>query len=603
MRRPNALELFQAGMLVLLLASAIQGVMTLSSAMSMKSRASATLEELRTFELGFKAANAIVEEREPLESALSETGAHDPARLDRLARRRSYTDLALNQFEQRAQDTGIASSMNFNFLRAQLKTERARGDDLLAMPLTQRSVGLRMSVVRGMISASETIVPMLGIVSRRIEVADPNIGGKIAMVRLLASLNESAVRLPSEVLPFIAAGTTLPSDAQMQALRVIQRIYALWDVGGAQIVPAPDSLDLIKAGESLRAAYFGKALPFLSRQIERAASGYSRTLPPAQQIYDVYEPATKLIAGMRDLYLERMTSDAKAFSSQATMRMTVSLLLTALILTLLPILAWNTFRQVLRPLLDFRQEILSVSERRITDSPVYTGSVPQVSSLFRALETLKERERERIVLDAQRAALSERLRLLSVTDELTGLLNRRGFDAARDSGPPQTLAQTTDVALLALDIDHFKRVNDTYGHKAGDLVLQAISRVLDTEVGLTGIVARYGGEEFVVLLWNGELVETQMLAERLRARIERTAVSIGEGQGSLRVTASFGVAFAARDGVDWTALHEYADEALYAAKAAGRNRVRITNRIVSKWSDSAKAARRKVEPSLIVNWS
>ena len=586
MRRPNALQLFQAGMLVLLLASAIQGVMTLSSAMSMKTRASASLAELRTFELAFRAANAIVEERQPLEAGLSQTVTPDFGRMARLTELRGQTDLALTRFEARAREQGIEPLLNFSFLRSQLKSARARSDGLLATPLERRSIGLRTSVIRGMVSASETIQPMLALISGRIERADPGLGGRVGMVRLLASLHESALRLPSEVLPFIAAGKTIPGDAHMQAQRLIQRIRALWDIGGSQLAFAPEAGELARMVDVLRADYFGVALPYIERHIERASAGYTVGVPPAQQIFNVYEPKAMLVAKLRDLYLEHMSTQAQSFSSRATLNMMAGLVLTIIVLTLLPLLAWNTFQQVLRPLLEFRDQILSISEGRIIANRPYVGSVPQVRSLFVALQTLQDREWQRIELDAERAALAERLRLLSVTDELTGLLNRRGFDAARQSGPPPSPMMSGDAALVTLDIDHFKVVNDTYGHKAGDLVLRAISRVLDTEVGLTGVVARYGGEEFVVLLWDGDFVETQMLTERLRARIEATLVPIGDGQKPLRVTASFGVAFAPREGVDWSALHEYADEALYAAKMAGRNRVRITNRIVSRWADS-----------------
>ncbi|WP_062112025.1 GGDEF domain-containing protein [Aureimonas sp. AU40] len=585
MRRPNALEVFQAGMIVLLMASAVLGIMTLSSAMAMKSRASASLEELQTFELAFHAANAIVEERAPLEADLAYTESEDRGRRELLVQLRRHTDEALDRFEQRAEQTGLGSTLNFAFLKAQLKSTRARGDGLLDIASTSYAVGVRTSVIRDMISSSETIAPMLAIVCRRIETADPGLGGKVGMVRLLASLHESALRLPSVMLPYVAAGTALPRDAQMEALRITQRIHALWDVGASQLVFGEDAGELPAALERLRSDYLGKGLPFLSRQIERAAIGNFRTMPSADRILEVYRPTTEPIAQLRDLYLGRMTMEAKDFSALATIRMVASLVLTSVILSILPLLAWNTYRQVLRPLLDFRDQILSISERRTITTLPYTGSVPQVRSLFGALQTLQDRERERIALDSERAALAERLRLLSVTDELTGLLNRRGFDATRHSGPPPSLSLSGDIALLTLDIDHFKAVNDTYGHKAGDIVLQAISRVLDTEVGLTGVVGRYGGEEFAILLWDGDLVQTQMLAERLRARIEATAVPIGEGLKPLRVTASFGIAFGAHQGADWTALHEYADEALYAAKMAGRNRVRITNRIVANWAD------------------
>ena len=587
MRRPNALQLFRVGMLALVMASVALGSMTLTGAFEQRARANASLEELATFSLAFNAAVAIAEERRPLETALPITRQTDDLETSLIATSRAYTDATLLLFEDRAKAMGLERQFNFNFLRMRLKSERARVDTLLAMPLTTRPVGLQISIVRGMTSISDTIAPMVAIVCRRVEKADPGLGGKVGVVWLLASLYEAALRLPSEVVPYLATGAILSSDAQVQAQRITQRIRTLWDVGEPQLGFVRDEPEVAQLVAQLQADYLNRGLPYLTKQIEQNSLKVWKDTPSAAQILQIYQSTAKPIAKLRDAYLVKMVERAKADDREALIKMIVSLAMTLLILLILPLLVWSAFRQILRPLLDFRDQILAVSDRRDVKAKPYTGSVPQVQSLFQALQTLRERERERIAADTQRAALAERLRLLSVTDELTGLLNRRGFDAARQSGPPPHLARSTKVALVTLDIDHFKSVNDTFGHKSGDLVLQAISRVLDTEVGLNGLVGRYGGEEFVVLLWHGELFETQMLTERLRARIEATDVAIGDGLKPIRVTASFGIAFSTRDELDWNCLHQYSDEALYAAKQAGRNRVRITNRIVSTWSDRA----------------
>ena len=588
MRRPNALQLLHLGMMVLAVASSVLGIMTLTKAMEQRDHASAGLEEMATFSVAFHAAVAIAEERRPLETVLALASAADAPETNRIMELRKRSDAALDRFQDRAKATGLDEQLNFSFLRARLKEERARVDDLIRLPLVSRPVGLQTSIIRGMSSVSETIAPMIAVICRRVEAADPALGGKVGIVWLLASMHEAALLLPSEVMSYLASGTVIPFDAQMQAMRITQQIRSIWDVGEPQLGSIRDAPDVERLVGALSAEYLNRGLPYLSRQIERNSVRVWKDTPPAAQVMDVYQATVQPIAELRDLYLAIMVQQTKESNHWALMGMILSVTLVLVIVSVTPFLAWNTYRQILRPLLDFRDQILAVSERREVETKPYKGSVPQVRSLFVALQILRERERERVVADAQRAALAEKLRLLSVTDDLTGLLNRRGFDAARESGPPPTLAHSDNVALITLDIDHFKAVNDTYGHKSGDLVLQAVSRVLDTEVGLSGIVGRYGGEEFVVLLWQGDLFETQILTERLRARIERTDVSIGEGMKPSRVTASFGIAFSTRGETSWSALHQYADEALYAAKQAGRNRVRITNRIVSTWSDRAK---------------
>lgn len=162
---------------------------------------------------------------------------------------------------------------------------------------------------------------------------------------------------------------------------------------------------------------------------------------------------------------------------------------------------------------------------------------------------------------------------LSSHDVLTGLPNRRSFSQAMDRELDR-VARSGDVALLLMvDIDHFKDVNDTYGHLAGDDVLRQVAlRLLDC-VRPMDTVARYGGEEFAVVLPNCSYTYGEMVAERIRHSIEDKPVSLVNGQ-SLTVTVSVGGAYAPQwirsEAAIWT---ERADRQLYRAKREGRNRV------------------------------
>lgn len=151
------------------------------------------------------------------------------------------------------------------------------------------------------------------------------------------------------------------------------------------------------------------------------------------------------------------------------------------------------------------------------------------------------------------------------TDALTGALNRRGLEARAGELLEQPVYRP--ITLIACDIDHFKAINDQFGHHAGDLVLQHIGTLLRTNCRATDIVARIGGEEFVVVLPNTSAEEGFELAERLRRLIAETASSHAPA-----VTCSFGVAaLQDRDADVWAGLQR-ADRQLYAAKHAGRNR-------------------------------
>ncbi len=162
----------------------------------------------------------------------------------------------------------------------------------------------------------------------------------------------------------------------------------------------------------------------------------------------------------------------------------------------------------------------------------------------------------------------------SVTDALTGLWNRRHFDDELQRVLTETDRYGKESALVILDIDHFKKVNDTYGHPAGDAVLRMVAGAMKELVRTTDVCARIGGEELCVILPQTDAVGALELAERLREKIEVTAVPWRAGE--IHVTASFGVATygAGGDSAEKALLFQEADRALYKAKADGRNCVR-----------------------------
>ena len=161
---------------------------------------------------------------------------------------------------------------------------------------------------------------------------------------------------------------------------------------------------------------------------------------------------------------------------------------------------------------------------------------------------------------------------LSSRDPLTGLANRRQFQMVLARELDRVARAGEPALLLLLDIDHFKRVNDEHGHAAGDLVLKAVAQALQESVRPMDTVARVGGEEFGVVLPNCPPAFGPTVAERIRRRIARRAVTVGAGE-PLGVTVSLGGAFAPQWVRSSAALWmERADKQLYRAKAEGRNR-------------------------------
>jgi diguanylate cyclase (GGDEF)-like protein len=175
----------------------------------------------------------------------------------------------------------------------------------------------------------------------------------------------------------------------------------------------------------------------------------------------------------------------------------------------------------------------------------------------------------------QNARLHARTVNLAETDPLTGLYNRRKFEQRLREEIQRSQRSRQPLALLLLDIDHFKKVNDTYGHSAGDAVLKALALTFRKETRDVDMAARMGGEEFVFLLPDTDPALAQRVAERIRAAVMAQAIAISEAE-KIRITASIGIACYPLHANSAEALIVGADRAVYAAKQAGRNRVWMT---------------------------
>lgn len=203
----------------------------------------------------------------------------------------------------------------------------------------------------------------------------------------------------------------------------------------------------------------------------------------------------------------------------------------------------------------------------------------RVSRMQREVE---QRNTELAVVNAELLEATRRLeagnvllRKLSESDGLTGVANRRLFDGSLLDAWAQGTRERREIALILIDIDHFKEYNDAVGHLAGDDCLKRVAQALEAEACAAGaLVARYGGEEFAALLPAPRVTDAQTLAEALRARVESEALEHPRSAVSRKVTVSVGVAtMAPTTAREPALLIDAADQALYRAKAAGRNRV------------------------------
>lgn len=198
----------------------------------------------------------------------------------------------------------------------------------------------------------------------------------------------------------------------------------------------------------------------------------------------------------------------------------------------------------------------------------------RTAELTAANATLQDTIAELEASHAQIMAQNEELHRLATRDPLTGVLNRRAFFAALEhyfsptEGPPQS------IGCIMVDIDHFKRFNDMYGHAVGDQVLAVVASHLIAALRPQDLLARYGGEEFCVMIPGATSALCEQIADRLRTMVAWQSGMALRSIPGLQVTASFGVAATDSGGTEAQHLINQADKALYAAKRAGRNCVR-----------------------------
>jgi two-component system, cell cycle response regulator len=235
--------------------------------------------------------------------------------------------------------------------------------------------------------------------------------------------------------------------------------------------------------------------------------------------------------------------------------------------------------QELRTRSDFRTRYIIMltgeAEQEDKVQGLELGADDYITKPFQYPELLARIRAGKRIVDLQKELLetNKRLELLSITDGLTKLHNHRYFQDELARAFEESQRYQRPLSLAMIDIDFFKKFNDTYGHAVGDDVLKQAADLYRHSVRSTDLVARYGGEEFAVILPQTDHEGAALLAERMREAVEGLQIPRVSGGGSLGVTASFGVASVPDTAADRDSLMAAADAALYRAKRGGKNRV------------------------------
>jgi len=490
-----------------------------------------------------------------------------------LAAARKATDDKLSELEASFADdirTQPELAKSLAETREKLAQSRNAVDQVAALPLSARSHTAMSGAISSMFKAADSVNLLRGKAARAIIKVTPDVAIDIAMTGTAGVMRDRIGRLGSYVIMGLRAnrqeklGYRAKFDAEMQSLLSLKASLTNYT---AAYLSTPR---LDRAFRDLETYYFGQALRYAQNTIVIA-------MPSAQP--SVLEFSRNYISGMRssdtlrDLILAETRARLEKKQQEALIYGATSLFLAGIAVLVLLRLTSVYKTALFRPMQSVQAQIAAIAAGDLSEAQHEDRVAPEVKKMFQELDFLREQLRQKGEMENQQRALAEQLRALSETDALTGVFNRRALEkAVRSLLTGEDQCQSLGVMIV--DIDHFKSINDRYGHAMGDIALQKTAALLRGALRKNDILARYGGEEFVVVLQDVSHATATATADRLRRLIEAQIV---DEQSGLSLTASFGVVWQEARAVNsWDELIAIADDRLYEAKRAGRNRVWAT---------------------------
>lgn len=514
-------------------------------------------------------ANVLSAERGPSNAVLGEDPSVDSPSRKRLAEFRRKSDEALNALVpanpvEAAALAPMVAPDSVAAVRIRLNVARAAVDALASKPRADRKLEDIRAVIDEMFTVVDHMQPIVTASIDHIVANDDSLSGVVLMAQLFSDMREYAGRIGSYVMPAVAAHQPMDLTSVARFREANGRMHELWHLARWRAGFYNRDPGLVAAGKEINSRYFGFGLPMINTVIERGRYSGDFGVSTAE-LTDRYVATMQPIERMRMAFLDQTIERPQEMRATTLKWLVYVCVVAGLIIVANIAIIFYIRRMVFRPLIAVADEIVALSEGREAAMPLDAarhGS--ELGALFRALGELRLRLRERV-------QYTERLRVAAETDGLTGLANRRLLDRI-GTGGGDFADMPGDVGIIMLDIDHFKRINDHFGHPAGDDVLRGVADILRAHSRADDVAARYGGEEFMLCLTGASKRVVSERAETIRRAIEAMRIAVDGGE-EFSVTASFGISIGMRGTQTWADVISAADRALYEAKSLGRNRV------------------------------
>lgn len=537
-------------------------------------RGAGSVETVRMVQLTMIAMEKTSMERGPSNALMGGERQDLPQLSQKLRVARQQTDAAIDMLLNALRtDTDVRYApilRKIESVKQALEPARMNVDRQISVPRVQRSSAGVTAAVDGMVGLIPPFVTAVADLSTIAIQADPELLDGLTGMRVASSLREYAGQVGSKFTAPVITQRPLSKSEVIEIGKLYGRIEQLRTLLDIQMRAYKNNAAYNTALADLDAQYFGKGLPFLGEllQIGLVSGGYQLS---TAELAAQYVPPMASILRLRDVVLADLVREAEIRNLQARNYLAAMIAMALVAFVFFFVLMYLVRQRVLAPVLQATKLVTGLAEDNLDVAIPVARHQDEIGDMLRALHVLKARSLERIGLASERETLIEQLQVSSNTDFLTGVLNRRAFFAHSEQQLAVAQRYKRNLALILLDIDHFKLINDDYGHLAGDSILRNAVQMIAQLLRKVDILARYGGEEFIILLPEADLEQGFVVAEKLRVILSQQTFAVDE-QRRIGITASFGVSARVGD-ENLDHLIRLADEALYSAKNGGRNQV------------------------------
>lgn len=508
--------------------------------------------------------NKISKERGPGNVAMTDFSADKTVSAKKLYEFRKSLDadiqLAIAQFQAQGYQ-GFAAKLQHDVIPA-LQQGRAQVDAFIALPLHQKNPVVMDKAVVSMFDAWNISHVVLKEFLYRYHGQNQEITDTYTLTFLLTELRDQAGRLGSNIIPSMAFGQRLSPVHMDRISRNQKNIQLLWQMVDEIESDYAKDARYQQLRDKVTSLYLQEGLAFVRDVLSRSQQQPDFVLDSGAFTRQYVERMTTVV-NLQDYVFDYSNVLVNRHKERAFWVFLTTMLssLTAILIVLSMMYYFN--RRVFSPLLMARDMLLDVSESREYAQPaIRLHKNNEFNALFEAIHQVQQ-------MMHKRELLASELSQIANTDSLTGLRNRMALQKQIEylESQPDRLNHT---ALMVMDIDNFKTINDQYGHLIGDLAIVFIAQKIKENIRAEDFAARYGGDELIILLDKTSLGEAVDMANRIQHSVASDQFMFAEAETPILLSISIGVASSADN---WQVLMERADRCLLKAKSLGKNRV------------------------------